>query len=231
MELWANSLHAAGIPREKIFCHIVFTSQGLDPKNLKTGGGSKFSPADVAFSSAYRPGFSTYPEGETFKDIYAALAKHGSPGWISGEGVNVSPAGMPGEPNMETYLARMFNHGAVMTNVFSWGIGGEAMRNNFFRKATENPEALAAYAKFLRREPLVESASTGFSAANLQAKMQRIQKELPAWVQKSGQQAKVAPLTEKLEALMKDKKWQEVDKVADEILSLISSGDKPEEKK
>ena len=29
MELWANSLHAAGIPREKIFCHIAFTSQGL----------------------------------------------------------------------------------------------------------------------------------------------------------------------------------------------------------
>jgi hypothetical protein len=25
MELWANSLHSAGIPREKIFCHIVFT--------------------------------------------------------------------------------------------------------------------------------------------------------------------------------------------------------------
>ena len=50
---------------------------------------------------------------------------------------------MPGEPTMETYLGRMFNHGAVMVNVFSWGIGGEAMRNNFFRQATENPEALA----------------------------------------------------------------------------------------
>ena len=57
--------------------------------------------------------------------------------------------------------------------------------------------------------------------------MHRIQKELPAWVQKSGQQAKVAPLTDKLNALMKDKKWQEVDKVADEILSLLP----PEEKK
>ena len=52
MELWANSLHAGGIPREKIFCHIVFTSQGLDPKGEKTGGGSKFSPASVAFSPA-----------------------------------------------------------------------------------------------------------------------------------------------------------------------------------
>lgn len=122
---------------------------------------------------------------------------------------------MPGEPNMETYLGRMFNHGAVMTNVFSWGIGGDAMRDNFFRKATENTEALAAYAKFLRHEALVETAATGFSAANLQKKMQRIQKELPAWVQRSGQQAQAMALTKKLEVLMKEKKWHEVDKVAD----------------
>ena len=95
--------------------------------------------------------FPPIPREATFKEIYAALAAHGSPGWISAEGTNVSPTSMPGEPTMETYLGRMFNHGAVMVNVFSWGIGGEAMRNNFFRRATENPEALAAYAKFLRR--------------------------------------------------------------------------------
>ena len=123
-----------------------------------------FALPEVAFSSAYRPGFSTYPEGATFKEIYAVLAKHGTPGWISAEGVNVSPTSMPGEPTMETYLGRMFNHGAVMVNVFSWGIGGEAMRDNFFRQATENPEALAAYAKFLRHETLVETAATGFSS-------------------------------------------------------------------
>jgi len=130
---------------------------------------------------------------------------------------------MPGEPTMETYLGRMFNHGAVLTNLFSWGIGGEPMRANFFRKATENPEALAAYAKFLRHEALVETASTAFSASALQDKMHRIQKELPDWVQKSGQQAKLTPLTRKLDALLKDRKWQELDKVADEILSLMSS--------
>jgi hypothetical protein len=180
----------------------------------------------VAFSSAYRPGFSTYPEGSTFKEIFAVLAQHGSPGWISAEGTNVSPTEMPGEPTMETYLGRMFNHGAVMANIFSWGIGGEAMRNNFFRRATENPEALAAYAKFLRHETLVETAPTGFSAEALQDKMHRIQRELPDWVQKSGQQAQVMPLTQKLNALMKDRKWQEVDKVADELLSLMSHGAK-----
>ncbi len=225
MELWANQLHTAGIPREKLFCHIAFTSQGLDAKDKenvqKTGGGSKFAPAEVAFSSAYRPGFSTYPEGATFKQIYAALAQHDTPGWISAEGTNVSPTQMPGEANMETYLGRMFNHGAVMVNVFSWGIGGESMRSNFFRKATEGPEALAAYAKFLRHEILVETAPTGFSSEAFQEKMHRIQRELPAWVQKSGQQAPATALTQKLTSFMKDRKWQEADKVADEILSLI----------
>ena len=221
MELWAVSLQTAGRPREKIFCHIAFTSQGLDPKSQESGGGSGFSPASVAFSSAYRPGFSTYPEGETFKAIYAAVAAHGASGWISAEGVNVSPSGMAGEPNMETYLGRMFNHGAVMTNVFSWGIGGDAMRNNFFRRATESPEALAAYVKFLRHGRLVETVSTGFSASNLQNKMHRIQNELPAWVQKSGQQAQVRPLTDRLNLLIKEQKWPEVDKVADEILALM----------
>jgi hypothetical protein len=43
---------------------------------------------------------------------------------------------MPGEPDMETYLGRMFDRGSVMVSVFSWDIGGEAMRNNFFRRAT-----------------------------------------------------------------------------------------------
>ena len=175
----------------------------------------------MAFSSAYRPGFSTYPEGRTFKEIYAALAEHGSPGWISAEGTNVSPTSMPGEPTMETYLGRMFNHGAVMVNIFSWGIGGEAMRNNFFRRATENPEALAAYAKFLRGEKLVESAAQGFSASGLQDKMHRIQTELPGWIQKSGQQAQAMPLIQKLQSLIKDRKWQEADKVADELLALM----------
>jgi hypothetical protein len=164
MELWANSLHDAGIPRKKIFCHIAFTSQGLRAPDAKESYAEKvqFALPEVAFSSAYRPGFSTYPEGSTFQELYAALAQHGSPGWISAEGTNVSPTSLPGEPTMETYLGRMYNHGAVLVNIFSWGIGGEAMRNNFFRQATENPEPLAAYAKFLRHEPLVGTAPTGF---------------------------------------------------------------------
>ena len=224
MELWANSLHAAGVPHEKIFCHIAFTSQGLRAPDTQESYAQKeqFSLPEVAFSSAYRPGFSTYPEASTMKEIHAVLVQHGSPGWISAEGTNVSPSGMPGEPTMETYLGRMFNHGAVMVNVFSWGIGGEAMRSSFFRQATENPEALAAYAKFLRHKMLVETAPTGFSVEAFQTKMHRIQKDLPDWVRKSGQQARVMPMTENLAALIKERKWLEADKVADELLALIS---------
>ncbi|HSU67644.1 MAG TPA: hypothetical protein VLJ39_12285 [Tepidisphaeraceae bacterium] len=223
IELWADSLRTAGVPREKIFCHLAFTPQGLDHRE-KSQAASHFCPPNVAFSPAYRPGFSTYPEGSTFKAIYAALGQHGSPGWISGEGTNVSPTGMPGEPTMETYLGRTFNHGGVMVNVFSWGIGGEAMRNNFFRRATENPEALAAYAKFLRHQALVETAPTGFSAQALQEKMHRIQKDLPAWVRTTGRQAEAMPLSKKLQALIDDRDFQGADKVADELLALMSSG-------
>jgi hypothetical protein len=223
MELWGNSLFAAGTPREKIFCHIAFTDQGLRKPAAGESYAQKvgFAPPEVAFSPAYRPGFSTYPEGRTFPEIYTILEQHGAPGWISAEGTNVSPTGMPGEPAMETYLAKLFNRGALLVNVFSWGIGGNSMRGNFFRRATEGPEALSAYARFLRHERLVE-ATSGFSPEAFQSKMRRIQTELPAWAEKSGQQAQVLPLTQKLNTLLKEKKFAEADTVADQLLSLIS---------
>lgn len=223
MELWADSLHAGGVPHQRIFCHIAFTDQGLREPGAKESAAVSvnFAPPEVAFSPAFRPGFSTYPEGATFKEIYGVLKTHGAPGWISAEGANVSPTSMPGEPTMETYLGRMFNHGAVLTNIFAWGIGGEAMRDNFFRRAAENPEALAAYAKFLRHAPLIESAPTGFSSEAFRGKMRRIQGELPAWLQRSGKKAQAMPLAEKLQAKIGDMRWLEADKVADELLSLM----------
>ncbi len=225
IRLWADSLQAGGIARNKVFCHIAFTDQGLRPPDAQESYAVKvnFAVPEVAFDSRYRPGFSTYPEGETFQAIYDIVRKHGNPGWISAEGANISPTGMPGEPTMETYLSRMFDHGAVLVNIFAWGIGGEAMKDNFFRRAAENPEALAAYAKFLRHEKLAVSAPTGFSPREFRAKMQRIQAELPAWVQKSGKQAEAMPLVQKLQALLKQRKWLEADRVADEMLSLIKN--------
>lgn len=226
MELWAKTLHDSGVPRDKIFGHIAFTDQGLrQPSEGETYLQKVcFAPADIAFSNAYRPGFSTYPEGHTFDQVHAAIAAHGNPGWISAEGTNVSPTSMPGEPTMESYLGRVYNHGGVMANVFSWGIGGEVQRSNFFRKATENPEALGAYAKFLRGEILIESVGPAFSGNALQDKMRQIQKELPAWVQKTGRQAEALTLLQRTLALIKEKKWQEASQSADQILQLMSDG-------
>jgi hypothetical protein len=219
-------LHAGGVPREKIFCHIAFTDQGLRKPDANETYVEKvsFAPPEVAFSSAYRPGFSTYPEGGTFREVQAVVTQHGSPGWISAEGTNVSPTSMPGEPTMESYLAKMFNHGAVLTNIFSWGIGGEAQRHNFFRVATENPEALGAYAKFLRDETLVETTAHGFSSADFQDKMHRIQAELPGWAQKTGRQADAMSFMQKVKSLMQEKKWAEADKAADEVIGLMKGG-------
>jgi hypothetical protein len=224
IELWADSLHAAGTPREKIFCHIAFTDQGLRQPDARESYAEKvaFAPPGVAFSSAYRPGFSTYPEGRTFQEIYATLAGRGSPGWISAEGTNISPTGMPGEPAMETYLGRIFNHGGLIANVFSWGIGGDANRDNFFRRVTESPEALAAYAKFLRHETLIEAAPTAFSSQALQNKIQRIQRDLPAWIQTTGRQAQAMPLMQQLDTFLKNRRFEDADHVADQILSLIA---------
>ncbi|MGH6846136.1 MAG: hypothetical protein ACREC0_01470, partial [Methylocella sp.] len=90
----------------------------------------------------------------------------------------------------------------------------------------EPPGALAAHGQFARHETLVETTPSGFSSEAFQNKMHRIQRELPDWVQQSGQQAQVMPLTQKLKALIKDKEFQEADKVADELLSLMSRGEK-----
>ncbi|MBC8087364.1 MAG: hypothetical protein H7Z40_08850 [Phycisphaerae bacterium] len=50
---------------------------------------------------------------------------------------------------METYLARHFNHGAALVTIFSWGIGGDALRDGAFRVVTQGPESISAYRKFL----------------------------------------------------------------------------------
>ena len=50
-------------------------------------------------------------------------------------------------------LARGFNHGARVVNLFGGFQGAEAGE---FARSTESGEALAAYRKFLRGDPLIE---------------------------------------------------------------------------
>ena len=157
IEMWARSLIEAGISSDKIYGHIAFTPQGLGERGgLSYAQRVGFATPETAFSKYYRPGFSTYPEEGIFEEIDNELVKGGRPPWASAEGTNVVPNGIPGESTMETYLGKMFNHRAVIVNIFSWGIGGEREKGNLFRRATENEEALSAYRKFLSGKALEE---------------------------------------------------------------------------
>ena len=80
------------------------------------------------------------------------------------------------------------------------GHRGEAMRDNFFRRATENPKALAAYAKFLRQSPSGRNRCDGFFERGVPGRVRSIQAELPGWIQSSGKKAEAMPLIQKLQA-------------------------------
>ena len=126
---------------------------------------------------------------------------------------------------METYLAKMFNHGATLVNIYSWGIGGDANKNMNFRVVTEGEEALRAYRKFLKGEPLIEVKTEALTLLDrLPPKIQRIQKELPAWIQ-AGNMEKASVLMQELKEHLNAKDFEAAEKTADSILKIM--GDKP----
>jgi hypothetical protein len=251
IEGWSKGLADAGVPPQKIYSHTCFLSRRAfngDDKDItymKRKGGdtysqhNHFAPPSVAFGKYHRPGFSTYPQAGLFEDIYEEVARHEQVGWASCEGTNMQPENGPGQSgmNMETYLAKMFNHGATLTTLFSWGIGGEAMKTQIgFRVVTEGEEALRAYRKFLKGEPLVEGETAASLTDRLPPKIHQIQRELPAWMQKPGNKkaAEAAALMQKMMGQLKAKNFEEAEKTADVILELIGAsveagGSKPPE--
>ena len=228
--VWCKGLADAGIPTGKIYSHTAFLSrrlfEGQPAQTASYAEHNHFASPPVAFGPSHRPGFSTYPQPGLFEQIYAETARHGQTGWASSEGTNLQLGSGPGQSgmNMETYLAKMFNHGATLVNVFSWGVGGEANRKMDFRVVTEGEEALNAYRKFLKGERLVETVSISSSyLERLPAKIHRIQQELPAWLQKTGKQAQAEPLMRKLEAALKANNFTEAEQAADSLLKLLDS--------
>ncbi len=226
--LWTQGLADGGVPANKIYAHTAFLSKRIfeanRPQTLSYSQHNHFAPPSVAFGKSHRPGFSTYPQPGLFEQIYEELARHGHSAWASSEGTNLQLGSGPGQSGMgmETYLARMFNHGATLVNIFSWGVGGEANKNMDFRVVTEGEEALLAYRKFLRGQRLTEVVSpTSSYLERLPAKIRRIQQELPAWIQKTGNQAKAEALLQRLDAALKGHDFTEAEKVADEILKLL----------
>lgn len=225
IDLWARELVRGGVPSDKLYSHIVFTVQGLDdPDRVANSSYEKqvhFSTPDVAFGDFYRPGFSTYPSPGTFAEIHEQLERNGNPPWASAEGTNVVPSGVDGEGDMETYLGRMFNHGAVMVNIFSWGLGGDELRDNMFRQVTERPEAIAAYRKFLAGEALVENPPEPLSIERFRTKVESIHRDLPAWARRTGRQSTAESYIERLDEHITAGSLYAANAVADEVLALI----------
>ncbi len=231
---WTTGLAEAGVPPQKIYSHVAFLSQRVfkqgENKKSTYSQHNHFAPPWVAFGKDHRPGFSTYPQPGLFDDIYQELARHKQVGWASCEGTNLQLGSGPGQSgmNMETYLAKMFNHGATLVNIFSWGIGGEANKNMSFRVVTEGEEALRAYRKFLSGKPLIEAKTEALTLLErLPPKIHRIQRELPAWIQKAVNKPKAAEamaLMQQLERHLKAKDFDNVEKTADSILKMIGMG-------
>jgi hypothetical protein len=121
--------------------------------------------------------------------------------------------------NMEHYLGNLFNHGAVMVNVFGWGVGD---KDNPFRKTAESDNAIAAYRKFLRGGKLDEAPIPipAVPPVDLAEKIHRVQAKLPGWIEKNGP-AQVKANVERLDKLLKEKRFEEAAQAADAILRTI----------
>lgn len=229
IETWSKSLADAGVPRDRIYSHIAFSSQKQFVEAQGSDGRSysqvvMHTPPAVAFGMTYRPGFTTYPDAGILGDIYAARDAHGHPPWASSEGTNVNihavPPGIPQE-GMEDYLARMFNHGATMANVFGWDVGG---KENLFRRATEADESMAAYRKFLRgarldEKPLAQSYRVGPSA--LQRRLRALPDRIESYRRAGGDPRLIQPQIKRLEEAVQDGRFDAMQQELDLIEAAI----------
>ena len=229
---WSEAIVASGVPRNKIYSHIAFSPRVAYAAEAasfaeKTPSYSEhvlWTPPSVAFGDSHYPGFTTYPDDGILGQIYAELRAHGNPPWASSEGANVRIHDGPPQKSaqsMETYLARLFNHGAVITNLFGWGIGD---RNNPFRGSTEDAASIRAYRKFLRGEPLIEQAVSASTDRSRQALRQRIQ-ALPAkirvYAQAGGDMQRVEPKIKEMERFLDNGDLVNVERVLNEILAIV----------
>ncbi|MGE0529071.1 MAG: hypothetical protein AB7G93_03170 [Bdellovibrionales bacterium] len=105
---------------------------------------------DTKIQPTLNPGFSIYSawiSAGGMEDLFTTLKSEKVKRWALAEGANIGNS-----KSMETYLAELYNHGAVLTTLFGWGLGQDP--NMEFRYATENVQAIEAYKKFLRGEDL-----------------------------------------------------------------------------
>jgi hypothetical protein len=226
IELWAWSIAGSGIRSSKLYAHIAFLTRTVyerdGPAQAKSYlEATNYGPPEVAFETPLRPGFSTYPAAGLYPELHALLAARPHLPWASSEGTNVVPPGFAGEVSMETYLARMLNHGAALVNLFGWGLGREQGVGNPFRRQTEAPESIAAYRRFFAGAPLDEAPVP--ADYGLAAKVARIRELLPLWLAAGGSAAVVEPLLRELDACLNAGDPIAADAVAERILVIIGT--------
>jgi hypothetical protein len=166
MEWMAAPFFEAGLPESKTYTHIAFLSKEyydyavtVSPDFAKQSYSAinNFSVPELLKRKHYVPGISTYPQAEPaklFQDIYSIV---GEAPWVAAESANVilSNVPLPTGYNTESFLARHYNHGCVLVNVFAFNLRGDPF-TNAINDATEGADAIAAYKKFLRGEALKE---------------------------------------------------------------------------
>jgi hypothetical protein len=231
IETWSSSLVGAGVPSDRIYSHIAFVPKRQFDDGHGSEGGSYarsvlYTPPQVAFGETHHPGFSTYPDADRFREIYEALPSHGNPSWASSEGANVDidiwPYAVP-EQTMENYLARMFNHGATLTNVFGWDIGDSA---NAFRQAAGNPAAINAYRKFLRGADLDESPldqSSSLEVSGLRRFVKTLPDRIQTYLRAGGTIGVIQPMLGELDHKLKTGQFDEVKRDIDQIEATIDA--------
>ena len=228
-EVWSSSLADAGVAETKIFSHTAFIAKVMFDSMrffypdhypgtyLET---VNFTPPRVSFGTRHQAGFSTYPQFGSVTQIHEERAKRDNPPWASSEGTAIDPSeaekGGAGE-SMEAYLGTLFNHGAVLVNVFGWGVGDA---NNAFRRVAGDGSSIAAYQKVLRGERLAENEPEQIPSPEFLPKMQRVQEELPPYLRANGD-AKVASLYETLNQQLGAKHFIDAEATVDELLKII----------
>jgi len=235
IELWASSLVKSGVPEGKVYSHIAFMSEAAY-RIMGSAGTSRvpesylsisgFTPPETAFCAFCIPGFSTYPQPGLLEQWKAELTKHSSLGWASSEGTAMDPSQTAGGgQSMEGYLGNLFNHGAVLVNLFGWDVGDA---NNPFRKVAESADSISVYRKFLGGEDLIEAPDTApqIPPSDLSAKIHTIQALLPDWVEHHDP-TRVKPLMDRLDEDLKLQKLEDASLAAGEILAMITESRSP----
>jgi hypothetical protein len=193
-EFWAKELHLASISTNRIYSHFAF-------------------PDGKAFNRYSRPGFSVYNRS-SLEGVLQALHDRQKPPWALAEGTNLDET-FEGFL-WEAYLARIFNHGGALANIFAW----HEKEQSPYGRATTSKSALAAYKKFLEGETLSEEIrESDLSPAQRKARL--ILTRLPSYVQRGGNPGKVALLVQQLRQLASTGQSAQAEKIADEILALI----------